>query len=340
MSYLRRDTLAYHKSRPFLSKQVARDLPLVQVVNAMNSYMEAESGLVSVEESALKFYLLNQAFAELQAKFGLHEPLPIQYQVIATTYVAAASAIAVRAMYYVLIICARESRHLHKQEGFKKKLHKQYGSAFFDWQMALPDSPHEAVKYFRNNPPPEMSFGRYMQALVQIFSEGAFGSHYGGPMWATVADTLRAMVFGETTPEMFLDTVWALRHNTAPIFNKGMLFANDKPDLNLILDVQRSGQIPFLIDDAMRGDVSLSGLTAEVKSLHTLCANALGWTPGYVDYVRVKECGAITQWPHQLEKQMQKWGTPASMKAAVELESKKFWVTATEYAVKIEREAA
>jgi len=49
---------------------------------------------------------------------------------------------------------------------------------------------------------------------------------------------------------MLLDTAFCLAHNTAPIFNKGKLFHHqDVSSLYTILDVQASGQIPFLFNE-------------------------------------------------------------------------------------------
>jgi hypothetical protein len=41
------------------------------------------------------------------------------------------------------------------------------------------------------------------------------------PKWGNIADTLRHLVTGELSPEMFCDLGFALAHNNGPIFNKG-----------------------------------------------------------------------------------------------------------------------
>lgn len=338
MSYLRQDTLAYHRSRPLVVAQSLRSLPLKSVVDAMNKYFKGKPGHASVEESALTFYLLNHAYACLGQKFGPHQPLG-EFNEIAERYIQMSSAIAIRAMYYVLLICARESRHVHKTASFKTKMQKGYGEAFWEFQNGMPDDPAGAVDYFRHNAPPSMSFCAYTKALVYVFEKGAFGSSsYGGPLWAKVAGTLRAMAAGESSPEMFVDTVWALRHNTAPIFNKGMLFEHDKHELNMILDVQRAGLIPQLVGDSLKNGDDLAGVTSTVQALYSTCLNLMPTEfGGHVDWVTVKERGALHDYSIKINQQIKKYGVPPSLKVAAELEGKKYFVTEDEYAVAIDR---
>jgi len=68
-----------------------------------------------------------------------------------------------------------------------------------------------------------------------------------------VADCLANFVNGNYSAEMMMDVGWTLCHNNGPIFNKQIFYNMYSHDLVRLLDVQRAGMIPALVEEVSNG---------------------------------------------------------------------------------------
>jgi hypothetical protein len=263
-------------------------VPVAQVSTAIKAFFSADQAPNTVPETeALWFYGMNHAMSEVRKARALYEPLGA-LQPFVEDYYRQLSPKAVRAFYYLMIICTREARHLNHTPNLEPKVVKAYGQVAWDW--ASGNKGEQAAHTKLLNSPPAMLLGSYVDALRMTFYDGKWPSSYGGPAWGAVTDCLCRFVHGEFTAEMMLDTVWTLAHNNGPIFNKGHMYGAYSNNLYKILDVQASGQIPeFLLTDQMKDHYGSPDLVAHMQWLKATFPEAIG---GYVDYFLVEALGA------------------------------------------------
>lgn len=223
--------------------------PMKKVAAQLRAYTSIlEDKQVRPEVHALAFYVLEHAAGVIRAKYGPHDVLPAGELAILEEYNSQSLAMAARAYYYLLLICWREIRHCYS----KSPTYSQAGTA----SDVSPDKMSDFLSYASDTSnfnsiadnwerDADITVGQLTKAMIFCYRKGKWGSSYGGPKWAMVTECLDSFVWGKTSAAMMLDTVWTLAHNTAPIFNKGMLYnGQDKYDLLEILDVQRAGMIP------------------------------------------------------------------------------------------------
>jgi hypothetical protein len=329
--HARHDTLAHLKGQPLFVGKSMRDVELSDVVSALKSYLPG-CGLVHPESEAVAFYMGNAAWAELLKRFELDEPLPAEALALAKSYVKSASLAAQRLMYYLALIITRESRHVYHSPSFGAKLVAKFGNEFADFNkyMHTASGSMHAKDLFLAKPP-KMKLGAYVDAISYVFHSGGFGGQFGGKPWAEIADVFKGLVDGKLSPEMATDVSWALCHNNGPIFNKGMSYKGyDKFKITLILDVQRSGQIPELIKDdgLIAGYVSHTAVNLS-DAARALFPSAFG---SYVDWQKVEAAGSMQSYGALKMAQAQK-------KASTE-GKKVFYVTPDVWVEVTERKAA
>jgi hypothetical protein len=245
-----KNTLLYQrKGRPLVMKRDIGSLPITEVSNKIKAFEAKWGEDFYPETEAIQFYLANHAMAELEFRFEPEEPLPVWATAICDEYHSSCSQIAARAFYYLLLITAREARHNHTKENMKATIAAKFGGPAAEMlQHYIDDNSVECVTNVFDNYGTGATLGQIAQSLVLTFYEGSFGSSFGGPAWGNVADCMTNFVLGRYSAEMMLDTVWTLQHNGGPIFNKSMLYeCYDTYALQMVLDVQRAGQIPRLV---------------------------------------------------------------------------------------------
>ncbi len=347
MYAVRSDTLAgLRQSALFIARPT--DVPVATAVEKLNKYMQTASDRTSPEGEALKFYFANHVFGTIASKYDPNEPLPEPVYDVARGYVKLSNDLVVKLAYYVLMIITREARHFHGPSNVISSIKNECGKNAADFCNAiLGHNEMGAIDMLRNSPP-DVSLERYVRAMVKIFNEGSWGGAFGGPKWGHIAETLRKMVAGITSPEMFADTAFTLAHNGGPIFNKGMLYKHyDGHRLLKLLDVQHSGQIPQLIDQ-MKNVLDVPTLQFIDKARSVFPQDL----SGYVDWYRVEALGSKSKYPSEKKEQiaqhgMSEWVTNAEKLAAkalaaeMALESQKFYVGpgSDSYALKVERAA-
>ncbi len=241
------DTLARNLARPLMVTQDRGSIPCTQIAKAIKTFQtEVGEANTSPEASALAFYGLNHAVAALRTQFHPLEPLPGKALALVHKHFELNTSMAFRMFAYLLLICTREARHVHKTADFSTTLQQEFGPAVASYVVSIDDSAQAAQKMMVEQAP-DYTLGEHCRALQFVFYKGGFAGGYGGKKWGQIADCLSSFVHGETSAEIMLDTAYTLSHNNGPIFNKGMLFSSYSGNLIRILDVQRSGQIPRMI---------------------------------------------------------------------------------------------
>jgi hypothetical protein len=339
MTYaLRKDTLAGIKqSALFLKKNMAVQ-PVTLAAAQLVAYETAGAGLVHPEQEAFKFYYANHVFSMITSKYGPHEPLPLEVAELARAYVKLSSDLAVRLAYYCLLIIVREARHMHSNPTAIAIIKDKWGASVANFLKSIRNSSEDAAVNKLRNSPPNTTLGQLVSGITDAFNyPGIWTGGYGGKAWGKVSETLRSMIYGETTPEMFADTAYTLAHNGGPIFNKGMLYNHqDNGKLFKTLDVQRAGMVPQLWNDVPTMRPSGPQFTEFVTRSKALFSEA---TSGYVDWFKVMALGAL-HGPYSKEKaeQIAKHGASPLATALDKAEAVKFYITNTEFVTIYQRE--
>lgn len=296
-----KDTLAYHQSRVLTSHRDMSDVPLAQTIAAVNTFLKNDTKAETRPETeALWFYGMNHGVALIQSRFAPLEPLPAYERGFLNAYHAALGPKAVRAFYYLLLICTREARHNQSLAKNTPEMHKKFGPEVTTFFTTIKGGEHTIYQKLLDKPPVS-TLGNYVEALRWQFYNSKWNPGYGGPAWGKVADCLCRFVNGEFTAEMMLDTIWTLCHNNGPIFNKGICYAQHTHLLVRVLDVQRSGQIPeaILWDDHLKGfeDKTLTGIMLDLRE------HFPGEVKPFVDWFVVEALGSVNKYPSDKLKQ-------------------------------------
>lgn len=290
-------TLKELLNRPIRSRlnlfDVEIDLIATQMLPRFNE--KHHSTLVS----ASSFYLGRHILAELSIHYLDDEYLPNDVTALVRKIQSEASVTALRMFYYLLMICHRESRHVH---GNVPSVMANYShsnlSDYTTWLQSK--SSGDCQKNFLSGglsiDQRPATLGEYVTHLFGIFTYGKFSTSYGGKPWARIAGVLLQFVKGEISGEMLVDTAWTLAHNTGHIFNKGCFFdIPGKQELIKLLDIQRSGQIPnYIMSIGTHRFAPLAAFLCDVKKVLTW------FNPGdFVDYALVTKLGAVGQYSQQ-----------------------------------------
>lgn len=281
------DTLAYHtQGRPLTNAVDISGLKVADFAKAGRDFL-SKYGKVSPESDALFFYAGNHALSALRARYSMHEPLDAKDLELVRRYYQYGNLAFQRMLFYCLVICFREARHLHNKTSFKLKL----GEAGFTVNVAnfitsVSDHAQTAMEQLINSKS-NVSVGDAARALSYAFHNGSWSHGFGGKKWGVIADAVVDVVHGKVTPEVFTDIGFALAHNGGPIFNKAMFYNMYTHDLGKILDVQRAGQIPAFINSLSSGLIT-STHTDFVSAMHHLGQD---FSSNVVDEEKVAEFG-------------------------------------------------
>lgn len=298
-----KNTLAYQrKGRPLALQRDLSDAPIVDVSQRMKKYASSVDTGVKPETEALWFYLLNHAVSEIELRYDPDEPLPPKVLKVLEVYNDRASQIAARAFYYLLLITCRESRHCYTKHEVMTACTPQWGQAAGQALSSYPDTAAVGNVAAVFEGVGKTCTLRQITEVVRasFYHPGGYGGGYGGPAWGAVSDCLVAYVSGHYSAEMMADTVWTLCHNNGPIFNKGMLYGMYDSTLKEILDVQRSGQIPQLINAKGKKYASLkhvdAAMTNFVKLLREAIPDSVAFNAPDVDWNVVHQLGSLNQY--------------------------------------------
>jgi hypothetical protein len=218
-------TLAYYlQARPLTSRIPFKGMPCSALGNKAKEFLSSDHKALP-ETEAIWFYLGNHALAALRRKKALNAPLTeLELEMVEEVF-KRSNRIFLRMLYYVTVICVREARHAHDQVDGLAKKGKAEGlpAAAFTFAKSIHDDSSVAMQQFIDHAPADLTMGDLSRTLCLIFYKGKWGGGYGGPKWGNVSDTLKHLVHGEFTPEMFCDVGFALAHNGGPIYNKGII---------------------------------------------------------------------------------------------------------------------
>jgi hypothetical protein len=291
--------LAQHKNRPFVSNVSLASVEIPKLLERYQKYriqLQANgSQLVRPEVDALSFYARNSVIGRIMTQYGSMDDLPPEVEELIDQYHSDCHDYFYRIFYYLFFITIRESRHVRKNKpGWKEIIEKYPALTQWHGQSSFDDSAevHNNLQSF----PPPANLGEFMDFILMIYAKGTFESSYGGKAWWNVTKPLRDFVHGDISAEMLLDTSFTLAHNGGPIFNKGMLYNSySNSELVMILDVQRAGLIPSLIElpESPSKMITLSHrqyVEKAKKVFPDLCPE-LSWK-------KVKEMGAVGDYSH------------------------------------------
>lgn len=308
MKYVPDNTLAHYELMP------QRQLINVSKVNCelfaqrISAYKDSHT-LVKPEHEAIQFYLFNHLAKLLKDKFTANEPLPDWAKAVMQEYKSIVVNQGNRLTSYISLICARESRHMgaKNEEWWVENITKNFGAKCKDFHYLIKGKNSDVAAGRFLESAPDIPVGDFFKSLETIFFKGSFGSGYGGKPWGNIAKTLNQFLDGKISQEMMVDTAYTLAHNNGPMFNKGMMFNHYDSELLVILDVQRSGQIPEYVLEKCG-----VGLSPQQQTVFTNFKQALG-NPfsSYVDWFKVERDGAVSSYGYQQQMQEKLHGKPA-----------------------------
>lgn len=67
----------------------------------------------------------------------------------------------------------------------------------------------------------------FLRCAVEVFRDYTWDRSFGGPKWATIAETALMFVTGKITHSLFVDRVFDLQHNSGHVFNKHVMVEVD-----------------------------------------------------------------------------------------------------------------
>jgi hypothetical protein len=280
-------TLAYYYSGPhFLSADLS-EVSCKHVAPSIAAYKDVVDK-VSPEEQATEFYGLNHLAGMVRKRYTPFEPLPGWAIDVMEAYTKCLSEQSKRLLYYLILITTREARHLKSTGGtFWANVEKKFGPGYVQFAKGMQGSESAAMSTFLGKPL-GMSLLLYMQAISYTFRHGVWASAYGGPKWADISDVVVRFLKGETTIEVLCDTAFTLAHNTAPIFNKPLLYHGQNAHVLIkVLDVQRAGMVPTGV---LANELPYPGTSPLPSLIHTV-RTELGDIPDVIDWDKVKALG-------------------------------------------------
>lgn len=311
------DTLRFQlNQRPNMVQRDIGDVTCLAVAKAMtfrigNSIAEK---LVSPERRAIEFYLYNHAIGLLEKKFSKDEPLPIEVLEFINDYHDFLNLATVEAVYYLILICTRESRHA---KGFAQKggqVYAKYGHEVKNFHQSLLSCNSGSAQMRFRETPPDCTLACWTGFMEEcFFTKGCWSTSMGGPRWGDIAKQLHKWVSGKISSVGLLDVIWALCHNGGPIFNKGMIYSNyNLEKLRTILDVQRAGFIPEFVRYLQNEDHKFLKESHSIVKIWETAKKILGseWEGnGFVDWFKVEASGT-KKYPEAKALQVKIYGQP------------------------------
>ncbi|MDH5184907.1 MAG: hypothetical protein OEX12_13575 [Gammaproteobacteria bacterium] len=282
-----------------------KGIDVITFVDSARAYEKGLKGNKAIPETeALEFYLLNHAMAVLRQQVLPNQPLTEAQHRLVDDYYKVTLRQAFRMATYLLYICTRESRHIGKNSDSYVNLAKTHGDKIKKFISSIHGSGSStAVERLKEYPPVD-KLGRYVDAMLVLFNTGSWSSGYGGKAWGAVTQLFHQWVHGEITSEMLVDQGYTLAHNNGPIFNKGMLYDSYGNKFKYILDVQRAGMIPQLINQVTEYAYNPLEVPSSLIAAHGMCVDAVGDDMrGFVDWATVEAFSA--DYSYKTEKEYQ-----------------------------------
>lgn len=278
------------------------------------------------EIDALLFYVSTQYLSLVSDKHAKYELIrtPEDRELIPKVLLAQ-TRLQLRSLYYLTVICTRESRHSH-YDGVKMEKHlidkfkgkgklglegiAKYVSFFVSIRHG--GSAETAQKFYDIDS--TLTFGEYIQCVTETFNT-SFSTAYGGAAWNNISKCVERAVLGETSLHTMTDTSYTLAHNTGAIFNKGFIYHKQvNTRLLKILDLQRAGALPQGIASGYLANKSCTQTNTEedkvnLRLLLKLVERIYALTPDLpteVNWAEVVAHGAVGSYVHRVATQKAK----------------------------------
>lgn len=290
--------VGFHRNAPQFLKCNMYDINMKALSKAFKVFKGCIGQDVSADDEALNFYIRNHVIAMILSGKSNYDELSEDEDLLFQNYHSYMNVALSRMFYYVLIICIRESRHLHNKPDLQSYIVSKTSIPAYDFLCSIPDDPTTAMNMLKNNPP-DIKLGDCVESMTLAFYKGDWSSAYGGKAWGDISKCLGSFVKGETTGEMFMDTAFTLAHNTGPIFNKGMLYQEQTSAIYKILDVQNAGQIPEYIKQYGGGNDFNGGMFVDYYVDQNYTKDSII----EVDWEAVEKAGSKQKYTKQKKKQ-------------------------------------
>lgn len=250
------------------------------------------------EADILSFYLGVHILGVAEQKFGVDNELPEDVAALVSKHHAAMEEVFFRIFSYIMLISVGESRH-GSTSNKSHEIETQYGTEVKQFASKIDHGARSGARNeYLNQDRDLLQFARY---LDWMFTECFSGGSYGGPKWKNISNKITQVLEGEISPFTMTDVAWALVHNTGSIFNKNTIYYSESSNLTQLLDFQRGGAIPSLIENIQKYAVECNHLNVPVDLVaeyHNLVQEA-NYTLGediseYVPPHKIKEAGALS----------------------------------------------
>jgi hypothetical protein len=301
MKYVPSNTLAYYQAAPQFKARNHSTMLLSSLAQATKIYRAEHPYSMPVPDNeAIEFYGLSHLVSIIRSKFSPSEVLPELERSVMDHYVTVTSQQGLRQLHYMMCIISREARHQHDiNSTLKTKLNAIHPELFTLINSLRSAGEEGAVgKYTKYSG--KITAEEYVRGIALCYDTGSWSGGYGGPPWGMIAKCALSFLQGHTSIELMVDVAYALAHNNGPMYNKGMLYQGYTGHFKLILDVQRSGQIPELLLDPHDwiNSIDRSSLVTPnlVKAMHEKYAGEYG---EWVDWQKVEDLGALNQYATQ-----------------------------------------
>lgn len=275
------------------------------------------------EIDALLFYVSTQYLSLVSDKHAKYELIRAhEDRELIPKVLLAQTRLQLRSLFYLTVICTRESRHshykgdamtAHLKKAFAGK--KEFTSAVIDDYVQFfvsirhGGSQETAQRFYDIDS--ELTFGQYIQCVSENFNT-EFSNAYGGKAWHNIAKCVERAVLGETSLHTMTDTSYTLAHNTGAIFNKGFIYHKQvNHRLLKILDLQRAGALPQGMKSGYLEGASCTHTNTEedkvnLRLLKKLVDRIYALTPDLPVEVNWKEViahGAVGKYTHRAKAQ-------------------------------------
>lgn len=248
-------TINDYRSHFFFNRIKNHDVTLKNIGEYANAH-KLFNGKTEPEDCALNFYLLSHAFKYFESNKDKNDLLNENEHSFMSFFLSYNEEIFLKSFLYLLSIVNKESRHIYISNHDKRLLKRNYGQEMYDYTKMISKKSRE--KDYKANKAissckdlPNVPLYLFLEHIEDIFSESDFEDSYGGEPWANITKCLKKYIDGFYSPEIMVDTMWSLSHNSGCIFDKDVIFFNTKNDgetLQQILNSQALGLIPPSID--------------------------------------------------------------------------------------------
>jgi len=247
------------KARPLTTRRRIADATMDQVTESLR---QASKGMTDIHEDTVLYYLHSHAQHLIEARRDSTEELSPEESAVLESGYRERSEIALRMVYYMLIITAEEAcAGTVRGEYFFEEAEEDISAAAVKWMRGLIRNGGDGSSVPLVPKSADITLGDAVKATVMCFDRLKWSQGWGGARWGDISRTLLAAVEGRHSLDLMVDHAFTLCHNNGAIFNKGHNYTRYNNDYYTILDIQASGQIPHVIHKGS----GMPGITARVK---------------------------------------------------------------------------